>query len=184
MLPRQFLLSRRLTFTVGVGFALSLLLMGALSWVGLRALNDVNTHLERIVHENSVKTRLANDMRDILRDRVISMFSIMVMSDAFERDEETMRFYSRGADYQRTRTQLEPMLTRPQEKAVIKRIDTLTRQNQPLMVQTVELGSEGYTFLAFDLLQREGIPLQKQLVAELDNLIVIQRDMTLSLIHI
>ncbi|HRH79998.1 MAG TPA: ATP-binding protein [Thiobacillaceae bacterium] len=178
MLPRQFLLSRRLTYTVGVGFALSLLLMGALSWVGLRALHDVNDRLERIVHENSVKTRLANEMRDILRDRAISMFSIMVMSDPFVKDEETMRFYSRGADYQRTRLQLEPMLTRPEERAVVKRIDALTRTNQPLMVQTVELGGEGYTFLAFDLLQREGIPLQKQLVAELDNLITIQRDMT------
>jgi PAS domain S-box-containing protein len=178
MLPRQFLLSRRLTFTVGIGFGLSLLLMGTLSWVGLRALNDANGRLERISHENNVKTRLANEMRDILRDRAISMFSIMVMSDPFDKDAETMRFYSRGADYQRTRGELEPMLTRPEERAVIKRIDALTRANQPLMVQTVELGGEGYTFLAFDLLQREGIPLQKQLVTELDNLVNIQRKMT------
>jgi two-component system sensor histidine kinase/response regulator len=46
------------------------------------------------------------------------------------------------------------------------------------MVRTVDLAVEGYTFLAFEELQREGIPLQRQLVKELDSLIQIQRDMT------
>ena len=45
------------------------------------------------------------------------------------------------------------------------------------MVRTVNLAVEGYTFLAFEELQREGIPLQRHLVKELDTLIQIQRDM-------
>ena len=171
-------LPRKLMSTVGAGFGLALALIMALTLVGLHQLAATNAHLESIVKENSVKTRLANQMRDILRDRAISMLTIVVSSDAFEKDQEMLRFYSYGSAYQRVRLELDKLIKRPQEIAVLGRIDRLTRANQPLMVRTVDLAVEGYTFLAFNELQREGIPLQRQLVTELDSLIQIQRDMT------
>lgn len=178
MIARNALLARKLIFTVGAGFALTLALIVALSALGVRQLAETNANLEAIVHENSVKSRLANQMRDILRDRAISMLSIVVMGDPFEKDEEMLRFYRYGSTYQTVRLQLEPMLKHPEEKAVLVRIDRLTRANQPVMVRTVDLGVEGYTFLAFELLQKEGIPLQRELVTELDELIRIQREMS------
>ncbi len=167
----------RLTFTVSIGFALALFLMATLTFVGLIEMSEINDRLEAIVKVNNVKTRLANEMRDILRDRAISMLSIVVMSDEFEKDEEMMRFYGYGSAYQATRLKLQPLLSLPAEKAVLNRIDAITRQNRPIMVKVVELGMQGYTFLAFEVLQREAIPLQRKLVTELDNLIAIQRDM-------
>jgi PAS domain S-box-containing protein len=178
VIARNALLARKLIFTVGAGFALALVLIVALTVLGVRQLADTNARMESIVNENSVKSRLANQMRDILRDRAISMLSIVVMNDAFEKDQEMMRFYSYGSAYQTVRMQLEPKLTHPDELAVLARIDRLTRTNQPLMVRIVDLGVEGYTFLAFDLLQTQGIPLQHQLVKELDELIRIQRAMS------
>ncbi len=169
--------TRRLTLTVAAGFALALLLMAILTIVGLREMADINARLEAIVNVNNVKSRLANDMRDILRDRAISMLSIVVMNDPFEKDLEMMRFYEYGGMYQRTRETLRSMLTLPNERQVLARIDAITRVNRPIMVQVVELGREGYTFLAFDLLQQQAIPLQRELVRELDTLIAIQRDM-------
>jgi PAS domain S-box-containing protein len=171
-------LPRKLTSTVGAGFALALVLIMALTLLGLHQLAATNAHLESIVKENSVKTRLANQMRDILRDRAISMLTIVVSGDAFEKDQEMLRFYTFGSAYQQVRVELDKLIERPQEKEVLARIDRLTRSNQPVMVRTVDLAVEGYTFLAFEELQREGIPLQKQLVTELDSLIQIQRDMT------
>jgi PAS domain S-box-containing protein len=172
------LLARKLIFTVGAGFALALALIVALTLLGVRQLAETNANLEAIVGENNVKSRLASQMRDILRDRAISMLSIVVMGDAFAKDEAMLRFYQFGSTYQTVRQQLEPMLTHPEEKAVLARIDRLTRTNQPVMVRIVDLGVDGYTFLAFDLLQKEGIPLQRELVKELDELIRIQREMT------
>jgi PAS domain S-box-containing protein len=171
-------LPRKLISTVGAGFALSLALIVAVIFLGLHQLAATNAHLESIVQENSVKSRLANQMRDILRDRAISMLTIVVSSDAFEKDQEMLRFYEFGSAYQQVRLELEPLLQRPREKEVLARIDRLTRANQPVMVRTVDLAVEGYTFLAFDELQREGIPMQRELVKELDALTQIQRDMT------
>lgn len=178
MLKTDLFLARRLALTVGTGFALSLLLMAALTFVGLRELAATDTRLKRIVEENSVKSQLANQMRDILRGRAISMLTIVVVNDPFEKDREMIRFYEMGSQYQSTRLELEPMLSDPEEVDLLRAIDNLTRINQPLMVRTVDLGLEGYTFLAFDLLQREGIPLQRQLIDKLDTLIELQREST------
>ncbi|MEW6678373.1 MAG: ATP-binding protein [Pseudomonadota bacterium] len=178
MFSRNALLARRLIFTVGSGFALALLLIGALTALGLSQLAETNARMEAIVHEHSVKTRLANQMRDILRDRAISMLSIVVMNDPFERDQEMLRFYGYGSAYQMVRQELVSLISQPDEKAVLAKIDQLTRQNQPVMVRTVDLGMEGYTFLAFEVLQQEAIPLQRQLVTELDHMVQIQRTRT------
>jgi PAS domain S-box-containing protein len=178
MFSSQVHLVRRLIFTVGAGFALALLLMAAITFVALDEMSGINERLERIVKENNVKTRLANEMREILRDRTVSMHSILVISDEFEKDAEMLRFYSYGEDYSNARTQLAAMLTEPEEKATLARLDALTRANQPVMVRLVNLGMEGYTFLAFEVLQNEAIPLQRQLFEELDTLINIQRSMT------
>ncbi|TCS70903.1 PAS domain S-box-containing protein [Sulfuritortus calidifontis] len=178
MFSSQVLLARRLIFTVGAGFALALLLMAAITFVALDEMAGINQRLERIVKENNVKSRLANEMREILRDRTVSMHSILVISDEFEKDAEMLRFYSYGESYSNTRTQLASMLTEPEEKATLARLDALTRANQPVMVRLVNLGMEGYTFLAFEVLQNEAIPLQRQLFEELDTLIDIQRSMT------
>ena len=178
MIAHNALLARKLIFTVGAGFALALALIVALTVVGVRQLAETNANLEAIVNENSVKSRLASQMRDILRDRAISMLSIVVMSDPFDKDQEMLRFYEFGSTYQTVRQKLQSRLKYPPENAVLARIDRLTRANQPVMVRTVDLGVEGYTFLAFDLLQKEGIPLQRDLVKELDELIRIQREMT------
>ena len=171
-------LPRKLISTVSAGFGLALALIVAQTFLSLHQLAATNAHLESIVQENSVKSRLANQMRDILRDRAISMLTIVVSGDAFEKDEEMLRFYAFGSAYQQVRLELEKLIQRPGEQEVLERIDGLTRANQPVMVRTVDLAVEGYTFLAFDELQREGIPLQRQLVKELDALIQIQREMT------
>ncbi|MDP2786650.1 MAG: ATP-binding protein [Pseudomonadota bacterium] len=171
-------LPRKLVTTVSAGFGLALALIVALTMLGLHQLAATNAHLESIVQENSVKSRLANQMRDILRDRAISMLTIVVTGDAFERDQEMLHFYGFGSAYQQVRLELEKLIRRPREKEVLVRIDRLTRANQPVMVRTVDLAVEGYTFLAFEELQREGIPLQRALVKELDALIQIQREMT------
>ncbi|MDW8323310.1 MAG: ATP-binding protein [Burkholderiales bacterium] len=178
-LHRALMPTGRLTLMVAAGFVLSLALMATLTVVGLHELAENKRRLERIVLVNNVKARLANQMRDILRDRAISMLSIVVMSDEFDKDEEMMRFYGYGGAYQSTRLQLEPLLTLPEERAVMQRIDAITRQNRPIMTEVVELGMAGYTFLAFAILQQEAIPLQRKLVRELDQLVAIQRAMNL-----
>jgi signal transduction histidine kinase/HPt (histidine-containing phosphotransfer) domain-containing protein/ActR/RegA family two-component response regulator len=178
MLTANAFLTRRLVLTLSAGFGLSLMLLVALTFIGLKGLAETDQRLKHIVRDNTVKTQLASQMREVVRDRAISMLSIVVMGEPFEKDQEMIRFYQLGSTYQTTRQKLEPMLANGAEKALLQEIDSLTRNNQPLMVKTIELGMDGYTFLAFEVLQREGIPMQRQLVKQLNTLISMQQEST------
>ncbi len=168
-------LTRRLLLTIGAGFALSLMLMAALSVLGLRELAAADARMKGIVRENSVKSQLAHQMRDLLRARATSMLTIVVVNDIFEKDQEMLNFYALGETYLKTRQTLARQTLSEQERRVLGRIDDLTRSIRPIMLETVGLGMDGYTFLAFDVLQKEGIPLQRRLIRELDDLVAIQQ---------
>jgi PAS domain S-box-containing protein len=173
--PRPFL-TRRLLLIIGAGFALALMLMVAVSIVGLRELSAADARLKGIVQETSVKGQIVGEMRDLLRARLISMLSIVAMNDAFAKDAQMQHFYALGETYQKTRGRLDGLPASEQERLVLAGIDSLTSANLPLMIETVDLGMAGYTFLAFDVLQKDGFILQRQLLLELDRLVALQQE--------
>jgi len=164
-------------FGLGVGFTLVLLLMFALTLVGLQQMDAINVRLEHIVEENNVKTELATVMRDSLRERAISMHTIVVLKDAFEQDDERLRFYSYGENFLVARQQLDQMGSSMEEKLVMAEISNLTQTTQPLVIKAVELAME-HDPSTFDVLQHETIPAQKRLLHELDDLLKLQHDAT------
>lgn len=175
MRPSEPFLTRRLLFTIGAGFALSLLLMAGVSVFGLHELATTDARLKSVVSENISKEQLANTMRDLLRARAFSLLSIVVVTDPFDKNDELNHFYALGERYQLARQKLDSLPTSAEESAVLARVDELTRTNCPIERQVSELGLQGYTFLAFDILQNKGIAAQRQLVLELDKLVGIQQ---------
>jgi PAS domain S-box-containing protein len=169
-------LTRRLLFTIGAGFALSLLLMSGVSVFGLRELAMTDARLKSVVSENVTKERLANSMRDLLRARAFSLLSIVVVTDPFEKNDELDHFYALGERYQLARQRLDSLPASAEESAILKRVDELTRVNCPIERQVSELGLQGYTFLAFDILQSKGISAQRNLIQQLDKLVGIQQN--------
>ncbi len=164
-------------FSLGAGFALVLLLMLALTLVGLQQMAAINVRLERIVEENNVKTELATVMRDSLRERAVSMHTIVVVKDAFEQDSERLRFYSYGENFAVARQKLDQMVSSMAEKLVMAEISNLTQTTQPLVIKTIELAM-AHDPSTFDVLQHETIPAQKRLLRELDDLLKLQREAT------
>ncbi|MBZ0095602.1 MAG: response regulator [Sulfuricella sp.] len=164
-------------FSLGAGFALVLLLMFALTLAGLQQMAAINVRLERIVEENNVKTELATVMRDSLRERAISMHAIVVLEDAFERDQELIRFYDHGGSYAKARQALDQMVSTEEEKLILAAISNLTLTTQPVVLKTIEFAME-HNPATLDLMQSETIPAQKRLLGELDDLVKLQREAT------
>lgn len=168
-------LPSHLLYTVGSGFLLSLLLIIAMSITGLSAIEENNQRLSRITDEVIEKTRHANSMRDTLRDRALTMHDIFVTRDPFARDQLVQRFYLLGSNYLTIRPKLNTYPLNAKEKAILARLDRLTLQNQPLMVQIINLAVGNQEAKALHLLQSEEIARQEALVATLDELIQAQR---------
>ena len=167
--------SKNMTLSVSAGFALVLVLMVSLAVVGLREMAAINSRLERIVNENNAKVELASIMRDSLRQRIISMHTIVIAKDAFEKDQELQRFYSYGTNFTNARQKLDQIASSNEEKAVLEKIRELARETQPRVVRGLELAMDEKKEDALQVLHDEAIPSQQQLVAELDAMLSLQR---------
>jgi two-component system sensor histidine kinase/response regulator len=168
-------LTRRLLFTIGAGFTLSLLLMAGVSAFGLRELSITDTRLNAVVREHMVRERLANEMREQVRARANALLGFVVITDPFDKNAELDHFYQLGEGYQATRRQLGAQALSEQESLLLADVDGLTRVNCAIESQVSNLGLEGEFHLAFDLLRSKGIGSQKKLINALGQLVGIQR---------
>ncbi len=166
---------RGLLFNVGIGFSAAMLLMVAVIGLGVTQMAHLNAELERVVSVNNVKTRLASQMRDTLRDRAVLMHNIVVSIDPWEKDALFIRFQEYGGRYAGDRSRLLKMLNTPEEKQLMDELDAITFSNQPIMLSVVEAALEENNYGALTLLQQEAIPLQDLLVNALDNMTNLQR---------
>ncbi|MDP2056702.1 MAG: ATP-binding protein, partial [Thiobacillus sp.] len=163
-------------FNVGLGFTAALLLMLAVIGLGVTQMALINIELANVVSVNNVKTRLASQMRDTLRDRAMLMHNIVVSIDPWEKDALFMQFLEYGERYAKDRIHLVAMLSTPDEKQLMDELDTVIFSNQPVMFSVVEAALDENNYGALTLLQQEAIPLQNRLVAALDNMTRLQRE--------
>ena len=172
------MLPNNMKFSVGTGFAVVLALMVALTIIGLNQMAAINERLEGIVKNNNVKTELATSMRDALRDRAISMHTIVVLTDPFEQNDELQRFYGYGINFTQARLRLDELAATGEEKDILHKVRRLTEIAQPEVISTIELALDNKGVDALEVLQNRAIPAQKQLVLELDKLLKLQHDAT------
>lgn len=168
--------SKYMMFSVGTGFAVVLALMISLAVVGLSQMSSINGRLERIVNENNKKIELSSIMRDSLRQRIISMHTIVNSQDRFEKDDELQKFYSYGTNFTNARRTMDMMLSTPEEKGILSRIRKYATIAQPKVVHGLELAMDDRNAEALQSLHDEAIPAQQMLVTELDNMLSLQRD--------
>jgi PAS domain S-box-containing protein len=167
---------RGLVFNLGLGFAVALLLMLAVIGLGVTQMSHLNTELENVVSVNNVKTRLASQMRDSIRDRQMLMHNIVVSIDPWEKDRLFQLFQQYGERYSKDRRQLGTMLRTMDEKILMDELDALTSINQPVMFKVIETALDENNYGALTLLQEEAIPLQNRLIEALDNMTILQRE--------
>ncbi|MBU1263854.1 MAG: response regulator [Gammaproteobacteria bacterium] len=167
---------RGLLFNVGLGFSAAMLLMVAVIGLGVTQMAHLNNELANVVSVNNVKTRLASQMRDALRDRAMLMHNIVVSIDPWEKDAMFLQFLQYGERYAKDRGHLVAMLNTPDEKRLMNELDTIIVSNQPVMLSVVEAALDENNYGALTQLQYEAIPLQNRLVEALDNMTRLQRE--------
>lgn len=171
--------TRDMKLSVGSGFALVLILLVTLTIAGLSQMAALNTRLERIVTQNNVKTELATEMRDALRERVVSMHAVVILRDDFEKDEELLNFYEHGTRFIVARDKFLAIASTEDEKRLVNLIRDLGAQTLPAVLSVIDSALNDDRETAFHVMQEKVIPAQKSLIAEIDSLLNIQREATL-----
>ena len=161
-----------------MGFLVVLALMTSLAAVGLHYMSTVSERLKGIVENNNVKIELATAMQAALRERALSMHALSVLTDPFDKDAEVQRFHALGSDYVRARQQLEQMPLSAEERAILSRIQVLTRVAQPEVQAVVDLALTGRTDEAFERIRSNAAPKQRQIAEQVGALVQVQKGQT------
>ncbi|MEJ5209929.1 MAG: EAL domain-containing protein [Burkholderiales bacterium] len=161
------------------GFVAVLFLLGALTWLALRGVQEANHRLARIANDHNVKTELATTMHNALRERALAMHAIPIISDTFDKDAQAQYFHAQGVVYMEARAKLEAMPLSPPEQAILGRIRELTREAQPEVEKVVDMG----IFMndpeaVFEQIRRVAMPRQRAIAREVNALIQLQREQT------
>lgn len=161
---------------VRMGFIAIFLLVISLAAISLFLLNEFNQNLESVVGVHNIKTEYAYGMRDAIRKRAISLYTMLSTEDIFDRDEELQKFYEHAGEFRRKREQLIKLGIEDNERQVHERLIESANRAQPVNRRTAELiMSEADSHIITESV-KEGILLQRGLLDLLDQLIEIQSE--------
>jgi diguanylate cyclase (GGDEF)-like protein len=117
---------------ITLGFCAILVLMSLLVFIALRQLQDLNHSMSTVVEEMNAKMEAANSMRDAILLRAISLKTMALSNDLFERDDEYMRFVDYSRSYREARERLLAKQMDAREKEIHSQLTEATRAAQPL----------------------------------------------------
>lgn len=164
------------------GFVIVLVLMASLTAAGLKYVVDANHRLKQIVENNNVKTMLATEMQTALRERALSMYALLILTDPFDKDDEYQRFNAYGARYTVAREHLEKLPLTENEKRILATIQELTRTTQPQVQKAVDMAINHDTSAMFETIRHQirqnAMPKQHQIAKQVNQLIKLQEDQT------
>lgn len=163
----------KLSLTIGFGLMLALLL--ALTLLGLAQMRSINAKLETIVTVNNYKTELITIMRDALRDRTITLHSLVLNTSPFDQNDELYEFHENSVRFGQALQALNLSPLGPKEQQHLAQISEYAKIAQPLGVRTADLALDQRNTEALFLLQHSTIPAQKKILVALDDLLALQR---------
>lgn len=161
-------------FIVTMGFVSLLILMVLLTSIGLSRMAQNNHRMEFALREQNTKTAVVTSMRNIARERVVLLFTAIVLNDEFDQDAAIMRFRQLANDFVTARTQFHTAtLNRDESRQFTKILDT-TQIAAAYQRQVANLISEGRLIEAKKLLVEIAVPAQNELINAYDEFLNLQ----------
>jgi len=160
---------------ITVGFVLVLGLLGALTLLALSSLSGIHQRMDAVASRYNTKIDLIVSMRNIARERSLSMYAMLHTEDLGARFDESIRFSNMAGRFIDLRRRYEAMGLAADERRLFDSALTIIRSSQPLQQQIVERAVMDETGPELDAMLRGDIPLERRLLATFDKLVEEQR---------
>lgn len=152
------------------GFITLLLLIVFVTTIGLQQLRVTTDNLNKVVDVHMRKQTLTKTMVIAARERTMIMLMLTRVADPFERDELLMQFIQHGAQFVTARDALRNLPLNSRERELLEQQRRLTRFTQPIQEQIIDLISADFTHEAADLVLKQAIPAQNNVMHVLSQL--------------
>lgn len=169
---------QRIAIGLGLGFVVTLSLVILVMVVGFSYMARTQIDLQQITQVNNVKTELAHTMKFAQRERSMSLYSLAMLTDEFEKDEELQRFYAKGSEWWMAWQQLQAMGMNQDELDLAERINALAQERNEMLRVAVEMAKWRHNQAVLDYMTKVAVPGQQALSDEIDNLLKLQQKQT------
>ena len=162
---------------LGLGFALVLVLLVAVTAVGISRMAQIQDRLDHVVGVNNVVTRLVIDMRANVSDRITSLRILTLMTDAADMEPEMARIKAQTAKYNETEKKLQAQFAleaTDEEKTLLAAIKEYETAAMPAIAKASELWLANKAEEATKVMIKEIRPVQKKWMEALERLAVIE----------
>ncbi len=153
--------------SLAFGFALVLILLIAVTALGISRMGQIQQRLENVVNVNNVETRLVIDMRALVNDRTIALKNLSLLTDPSDMQPEIDRINEQTKKYVDAETKLDGMFTAeastsPEEKSLLAKVKEQEAATTPAIAKATELWLGSKPEDATKVLIKEIRPLQKK----------------------
>ena len=156
-----------------IGFGSIFVFMVLIATIASDQMNLTFKSIDYIVKDNNIKTSLISIMLVSARERTISLQKITRMEDAFDRDDEWMRFNSYGAKFATARKQFVNLGITEEEEEILDIQSKLTNKIAPMQIKIAFMAMDDKLMEAEKLLNESAIPEQDLVFIQLYNLLSI-----------
>ena len=158
---------------LAVGFALVLVLLVAVTVVGILRMSEIQDRLDRVVSVSNVSTGLVIDMRNNVAERVASLRVLTLMTDPADMEPEMVKFKEQTRKYDEAQKKLSTLFAAhasDKEKALLAQIKEFEAAAMPAIAKASELYLANNAMDATRVMIREVRPVQKKWMDALDQL--------------
>ncbi|WP_317201104.1 methyl-accepting chemotaxis protein, partial [Janthinobacterium sp.] len=162
---------------LGLGFALVLVLLVAVTVVGIARMAQIQDRLDHVVNVNNVATRLVIDMRGNVSDRITSLRILTLMTDAGDMEPEMARIKAQTARYDEDQKKLAAQFALEatgEETALLAAIREHQAAAMPAIAKASELWLADKAEEATKVMIKEIRPVQKKWMEALEQLAVVE----------
>jgi methyl-accepting chemotaxis protein len=162
---------------LGLGFALVLVFLVAVTVVGIFRMAQIQDRLDHVVSVNAVATRLVVDMRNNVADRISSLRILTLMSDAGDMEPEMNRIKDQSKKYDEAAKKLGTLYAAnatSEEKQLLAQVKEHEAVAMPAIAKASELWLANDAVGATKVLIKEIRPAQKKWMDALDQLAALE----------
>ena len=158
---------------LALGFALVLVLLIAVTVVGILRMAQIQDRLDKVVSVSNVSTGLVIEMRNNVSDRVASLRVLTLMTDPADMEPEMVKFKEQTRKYEEAQKKLSALFAAhasDKEKALLAQIKQFEGEAMPAIAKASELYLANNAMDATRVMIREVRPVQKKWTEALDQL--------------
>ncbi|MGK5053680.1 methyl-accepting chemotaxis protein [Janthinobacterium sp. RB2P8] len=162
---------------LGLGFALVLVLLVAVTILGIARMAQIQERLDHVINVNNVVTRLVIDMRGNVSDRITSLRILTLMTDASDMEPEMARIKTQTSTYQETQKKLEEKFaieSTAEEKTLLASIKEYEAAAMPAIAKASALWMANDAEGATRVMIKEIRPVQKKWIDALEQLATLE----------